>query len=234
MSDNEKYPGLYIGTSGWSYQHWSGIFYPIDIQPDKYLEHYITKFNCVELNSSFYHLPRDTTISGWAKRTPEKFRFCPKMSRFITHQMRLAKIEEPLKKYFDLFKGMRMRLGPILVQLPPGLSYNKSLVVDFLGTLKNQYFEYRFAIEIRHKSWIRDDFFDLLIQGSDILITRLSRQVLFTCGFTVVKSYMRQIIVKQIYIIMQARLGNGYMKIRKFGHFLTTTSMVLQQRMQRD
>ena len=165
MTDNQNYPRLFIGTSGWSYQHWSGIFYPLDIKPDKYLEHYITKFNCVELNSSFYHLPMNTTISGWVKRTPEDFRFCPKMSRFITHQMRLAKIEEPLKKYFDLFEGMKMRLGPVLVQLPPGLSFDKSLVVDFLSTLKNQYSEYRFAIEIRHKSWITDDFFDLLSQN---------------------------------------------------------------------
>jgi len=153
---------LFVGTSGWSYKHWAGLFYPAHIKPDKYLEYYITKLNCVELNSSFYHLPRERTITGWMKRTPGSFRICPKMSRFITHQKRLKDCEEPLRRYFELFDEMRSRLGPVLIQLPPGLSFDKSLLIDFVYILKERYNHYRFAIEVRHISWITDEVLNLL------------------------------------------------------------------------
>jgi len=153
---------LHIGTSGWSYKHWCDIFYPKEIRAEKYLEFYADTFSCVELNSSFYHLPLKTTVTGWMNRTPETFRFCPKMSRFITHQMRLRKPQEPLQKFFDVFTGMIPRLGPILIQLPPGLSHDGLLAGDFCGILTEQYGQYQFAIEIRNKSWIDDSFFNLL------------------------------------------------------------------------
>ena len=153
---------LYIGTSGWSYKHWSGIFYPKELKSDKYLEFYTTKFSCVELNASFYHLPLKTTVSGWMNRTPGAFKFCPKMSRFITHQMQLVNIEEAMDRYFDVFKEMKEKAGPVLVQLPPGLLYDESRIRNFLELIKEKYSQYRFAVEIRNKSWINDSFFDLL------------------------------------------------------------------------
>ena len=82
--------GLFIGTSGWSYPHWKEVFYPEYIKPARYLEFYLTRFNCVELNSCFYHIPRETTVEGWMQRTPGSFKFSLKLSRFITHQKRLA------------------------------------------------------------------------------------------------------------------------------------------------
>ncbi|MCX6254307.1 MAG: DUF72 domain-containing protein [Bacteroidia bacterium] len=162
MVSEAKSKGLYIGTSGWSYKHWSEIFYPKDVKPDKYLEYYITKFTCVELNSSFYHLPLKTTVTGWMNRTPETFRFCTKLNRFITHQLKLVNSEGALEKYFDVFESMKDRLGPVLIQLPPALSFDKPLIHGFLDLIKNQFSLYRFAIEVRHESWINDNFFDLL------------------------------------------------------------------------
>jgi uncharacterized protein YecE (DUF72 family) len=159
-----KSADLYIGTSGWSYKHWAGIIYPKDIKPAKYLEYYITRFDCVELNSSFYNLPRETTVTGWINRTPDTFKFCPKLSRFITHQMQLVNIEGTLKRFLYVFDVMKNRLGPVLIQLPPGLSYNKSLIVNFFDLLKEQHDQYHFAVEVRNKSWIDDDFFSLLAQ----------------------------------------------------------------------
>jgi len=155
---------IYMGTSGWSYKHWSDIFYPKDIKPDKYLEFYTTKFSCVELNSSFYNLPLKTTVTGWINRTPGIFRFCPKLSRFVTHQLQLVNAEEALQKYFDVFEGMKERLGPVLIQLPPGLSYDRSLICIFFDIIREKYNQYRFAVEVRNKSWINDNFFDLLAQ----------------------------------------------------------------------
>jgi uncharacterized protein YecE (DUF72 family) len=151
-----------VGTSGWSYRHWSGIFYPENVKPAQYLEYYLSRFNCVELNSSFYHLPRESTVKGWKKRTPESFRFCPKLSRFIMHQKRLSDSQEALSKYFDIFQELKFRMGPVMIQLPPGLKYDRSLVVGFFDLLSEQYPEYQFAIEIRQESWIQDEFFQLL------------------------------------------------------------------------
>ncbi len=153
---------LHIGTSGWSYRHWQGVFYPPEAKPDRYLEYYCTKFSCVELNSSFYNLPRASTADGWKDRTPEQFRFCLKMSRYITHQLQLVDPEDSLVKFFEIFGRMRDKLGPVLVQLHPGLQYDKQLIIDFLEILKENYNQYRFALEIRNKSWINEAFFNLL------------------------------------------------------------------------
>jgi uncharacterized protein YecE (DUF72 family) len=155
---------LHIGTSGWSYKHWSGLFYPKDIKPDKYLEYYITRFDCVELNSSFYNLPRETTVAGWTNRTPDTFRFCLKLSRFITHQQQLVNTEGALQKFFNVFEKMKDRLGPVLIQLPPGLKYDVPLISNFFDLLKEQFAQYRFAVEVRNKSWINESFFGLLAQ----------------------------------------------------------------------
>lgn len=153
---------LHIGTSGWSYKHWQGVFYPPEIKPEKYIEYYAAIFSCVELNASFYNLPRLTTAARWMSRTPGNFRFCPKMSRLITHHLQLANATEPLQKFFYLFDGMRQKLGPVLIQLPPGLSYERQLFSDFFRVLKEKYDNYRYAIEVRHRSWICDEFFQLL------------------------------------------------------------------------
>lgn len=154
--------GLYIGTSGWSYGHWREVFYPADLKTARYLEFYLTKFNCVELNSSFYHLPKEKTVEGWMRRTPGTFRFCPKISRFITHQKHLSGCGEALKNFFDVFEGMRSRMGPLLIQITPGLSRDDALITDFFELLGTHGHSFRFAVEVRHRSWIADPVFELL------------------------------------------------------------------------
>ena len=153
---------LHIGTSGWSYKHWAEIFYPKEIKPDKYLEFYVTRFSCVELNSCFYHLPLKATANGWMNRTPENFKFCPKLSHYITHQQQLVNVEDALNKFFEVFDLMKQRLGPVLIQLPPGLLYDKSLIFGFIDQLKKRSAQYRFAFEVRNKTWINDHFLNLL------------------------------------------------------------------------
>ena len=162
IMNKKELSNLFIGTSGWSYKHWSGIFYPEGIKPAKYLEYYLTRFDCVELNASFYHLPRKATVEGWVRRTPDTFVFCPKMSRYITHLRRLTNTESSLKNFFSVFEPMNDRLGPVLIQLPPGLKYDAVLIKEFVDMLKKQYGQFQYAIEVRHKSWIGDGFFSLL------------------------------------------------------------------------
>lgn len=90
------------------------------------------------------------------------FMFCTKLNHFITHELKMVNSEGALEKFFDVFESMKSRLGPVLIQLPPGLSFDKPLINGFLDIIKNQYSLYRFAIKVRHESWINVNFFDLL------------------------------------------------------------------------
>lgn len=153
---------LHIGTSGWSYNHWSGTFYPEGMKPSRYLEFYITQFNCVELNASFYRLPSIKTVESWARRTPPSFRFCVKMNRFITHRKRLIDIAEPLERYLTVFKPLSDRLGPHLVQLPPSLRFDSHVVEAFLELLGSHRKRADFALEARHESWFQPDALSVL------------------------------------------------------------------------
>ncbi|NSW93358.1 MAG: DUF72 domain-containing protein [Bacteroidales bacterium] len=157
-----KSDDIFIGTSGWSYRHWSGIFYPSDLDTKHFLEYYVKQFDCVELNSSFYHLPLKSTVEGWIRRTPDNFKFCLKLSRFITHQLQLVNVREPLLKFISVFERMKNKLGPVLVQLPPQMNYDKSVINDFLDLLREECPDYQFAFEVRNNTWINDEFLELL------------------------------------------------------------------------
>ena len=153
---------LHIGTSGWSYKHWSGLFYPESVKPARYLEHYVTAFDCVELNASFYRTPGIKTVQGWARRTPASFRFCAKMSRFITHQKRLLNAAESLDRFLAVFDPLRDRLGPFLVQLPPSLRFDPGIADSFLNLLASHRNIGEFALEARHDSWFTPEAISLM------------------------------------------------------------------------
>ena len=153
---------FHIGTSGWSYTHWSGLFYPEGLKPARYLEHYATVFSCVELNASFYRIPRIQTVEGWAQRTPQSFRFCAKMNRFITHRKKLVDVAEPLDRFLDVFEPLRERLGPFLVQLPPSLRFDPDIAESFLQLIDTYRDRHAFALEARHPSWFIPEALNLL------------------------------------------------------------------------
>ena len=153
---------LHIGTSGWSYKHWAGLFYPEGVKPAKYLEYYVTEFDCVELNASFYRTPSIKTVEGWVRRTPASFRFCVKMNRFITHLKKLVDTAEPLERFLAVFDPLRDRLGPFLVQLPPNLRFDSSLAEAFLQLLASHRNIGKFALEARHDSWFTPESIFLL------------------------------------------------------------------------
>lgn len=153
-----------VGTSGWSYRHWLGVFYPEGLKPAKFLEHYVKHFDCVELNASFYRLPQEKTVENWVRRTPEGFRFCLKLSRLITHRKRLVGVEEPLEAFFERFRALEEagKLGPVLVQLPPSLRFDSGMAESFFSLLRERYGQHRFALEARHASWFSEESLDLL------------------------------------------------------------------------
>ncbi|RLB20002.1 MAG: DUF72 domain-containing protein [Deltaproteobacteria bacterium] len=148
-----------IGTSGWNYKHWKDIFYPAKVSQKKWLEFYCTKFDTVELNATFYRLPKAQTFESWRKRTPDGFLWAVKANKFITHTKRLKDCEEPLQRFYSSAKGLNKKLGPILFQLPPSLQFDESLFEDFCSLLHRPY---RHTIEIRHPSWITDKAFEIM------------------------------------------------------------------------
>jgi uncharacterized protein YecE (DUF72 family) len=159
-----------VGTSGWSYQDWAqGVFYPKGVRSGKWLEYYATQFDCVELNASFYRMPQEQTIKDWQKRVPEHFKFCPKMSRFITQLKKLHDVELPLSTFFERFDNIKSNLGPVLIQLPPSLGFHRERAEHFFQLLK-PHCDYRFALEVRHKTWLGEEALGLLRQYDIALV----------------------------------------------------------------
>jgi uncharacterized protein YecE (DUF72 family) len=152
---------IHIGTSGWSYKHWRDRFYPEKTAPRDYLAFYARHFHTTEVNTSFYHLPKPETIKHWVSVVEKTFLFCPKISRYITHIKKLNDPEETLPKFFDLFEPIKKHLGPILIQLPPSLSFDAERATEFYRALK-KYKGYHFALEARHESWFVKESITLL------------------------------------------------------------------------
>lgn len=152
---------LHIGTSGWNYSDWKGLFYPEDVKSADWLSYYATQFDSTEVNSSFYHLPRATTIANWVLKVPAGFTFCVKVSRYITHIKRLKITDEDLAKFMAVFEPMKSQCGPVLIQLPPSLKFDPESVRQFF-TLLQSYNHYRFAIEPRHNTWLQPEAIALL------------------------------------------------------------------------
>ncbi|HDI78910.1 MAG TPA: DUF72 domain-containing protein [Desulfobacteraceae bacterium] len=148
-----------IGTSGWNYPHWKGRFYPENISRNRWLEFYTKKFDTLELNATFYRIPKPTTFRGWYKRTPEGFIWALKANRVITHIRRLKDCREPLSQFLGLLKEIREKAGPVLFQFPPSLKFDKELFEDFCQLLPP---DYRYTIEVRNPSWIDDKAFDIM------------------------------------------------------------------------
>ena len=155
----------FVGTSGWSYPHWGdGVFYPQGLRSGEWLSFYAQHFATVEINSSFYRLPKKAIFESWREKTPSGFCFAVKASRFLTHVKRLNRTEEPLRRLLGSAQDLESKLGPLLFQVPPSLSYEKERLVSFLEALSHQRTEGRFraALEVRHASWLHSECYELL------------------------------------------------------------------------
>ena len=141
---------VFVGTSGWSYKHWRGVFYPSDLSPSKWLEFYSQKFSTVELNATFYRLPEPSMVENWASRTPQGFVFAVKASRYITHVERLAESGDSVITFLNVASRLGGKLGPVLFQLPPTLRLDEELLARFLRRIPSQL---QAAFEFRHPSW---------------------------------------------------------------------------------
>ena len=139
-----------IGTSGWHYKHWIGTFYPPKIAGSKMLAYYFEHFDTVELNNSFYRLPRENALISWRDSTPTNFIFAAKGSRFLTHMKKLKDAEQGLARYLDAIETLGHKLGPILFQLPPNWELDLDRFRTFLALLPACH---RYAFEFRNATW---------------------------------------------------------------------------------
>ena len=150
---------VFVGTSGFYYEGWKGKFYPENLAKKKMLEYYSTRFNTVELNSTFYRLPSEKTVKGWKDRVGGDFVFAVKGSRYITHRLKLRDAAGSLSLMFERFRLFGSKLGVVLFQLPPSLKSDPGLLESFLSQLKKGH---RYAVEFRHESWFVDRTFEIL------------------------------------------------------------------------
>ena len=156
---------IYVGTSGYNYTHWINKFYPKDVPQKMWLEFYTQTFNSVELNVTFYRLPKDTVFQGWHKRTPRNFRFVIKGSRFITHIKRLRDCKEPLKLFMQRAAHLKNKLACILWQTPPNLSYDASIIKSFITHLK-KWPQYLYSFEFRNESWFNEELYSIFKENN--------------------------------------------------------------------
>jgi uncharacterized protein YecE (DUF72 family) len=152
---------LLAGASGYSYKEWKGSFYPADIKPDAMLAWYAQRLPTVEINNTFYRMPKAEVLEAWGAATPETFRFAIKASRRITHQARL-KADQAADSVAFLYRNLAAlgaKRGPVLFQLPPFLKKDLPRLDEFLHLLPDQHGA---AFEFRNDTWFADDVYDML------------------------------------------------------------------------
>jgi len=150
---------FYVGTSGYSYKEWKGTFYPEDMPEKQMLHYYGERFRSVEINNTFYRMPKASVLEGWAAEVPADFKFVLKASQRITHMQRLKDAGDSVSYLLKVAVALKERLGPLLFQLPPFLRNDVPRLRDFMALLPN---DPRVAIEFRHESWFNDEVFTLL------------------------------------------------------------------------
>ena len=150
-----------IGTSGWTYPHWMGTFYPPELNRAQLLPAYCRLFDSVEFNYSFYHLPRVSTLAGLWQGTPPDFLISVKAHRYITHRLRLKEAAEPLTNVVQRMSLLQTKLGPILFQFPKTFRCDPERLGSFLELLPPWL---RFTFEFRHVSWFDEGVYELLRQ----------------------------------------------------------------------
>jgi uncharacterized protein YecE (DUF72 family) len=142
---------LFIGTQGFSFKDWVGSFFPPDASPNDYLELYSRRFRTVELDSTFYGIPKRVTVAGWHKRTPQGFRFTAKFPQTITHQRMLVDCEQATHHFIDTMRGLGDKLGPLLLQFSYEFGPDRfDALARYLDGLPP---DLQYAVEIRNRDW---------------------------------------------------------------------------------
>ncbi|MBZ5671378.1 MAG: DUF72 domain-containing protein [Acidobacteriia bacterium] len=157
---------LYLGTSSWTAVGWETAFYPPHTKEADFLPFYATRFNSVEIDSTFYRIPTAKTVQQWRERTPEGFVFAAKLPQTITHEKVLVDAEGDLKAFLGVMDILGPKLGPLLIQMPyfnkqkfSGVDSFLQVLEPFLGSLPKRY---QWAVEVRNRHWLSEKLFSVL------------------------------------------------------------------------
>lgn len=204
---NPKAPTAWVGTSGWSYDGWKGVFYPKNLPKKDHFGYFSEHFRTVELNATFYRLFPEKTFAHWAQKAPKGFIYACKMWRWVTHRKRLREVEGDLNSFFDRCLLLGEHLGPVLVQLPPGQHRDDQRLGEFLETLthvrKRTKKHIRVAVEFRHASWDDPAVYEKLREAGVALclvdMPKLSFPQEVTDDFTYVRFHGRDKLYQSLY-----------------------------------
>jgi uncharacterized protein YecE (DUF72 family) len=150
---------IWVGTSGYNYPEWKGSFYPSDLPAAKMLPYYAARFPTVEINYTFYRMPNEKLVAGWAAQTPSPYKLTLKAPRRITHDNRLKQVGDLVAGFCQVAGTLDDKLGALLFQLPPNLKKDLALFDAFLADLPPKVCA---AFEFRHPSWLDDDIYSRL------------------------------------------------------------------------
>lgn len=181
---------FFVGTSGWNYDHWKGVFYPESLRSPEWLAYYTKHFDSVELNVTFYRLVRRKTFEDWYKKTPPEFRFAVKGSRFITHIKRIHAVSEPLNLFLDNVIYLKEKLLALLWQFPPSFGKNLKRLDAFLRLLSRKT-AVRQTFEFRNKTWFGKEVYRLLKEYNACLCVAHSHRYPFVRVTTADFLYLR-------------------------------------------
>lgn len=158
---------IWAGTSGFSYKEWKGSFYPEDLSASDMLAFYGRHLPAVEINNTFYRMPKTNVLESWAEQVPRDFRFAIKASQKITHRKRLKEADDETSYLLGNLEALGSRLGVVLFQLPPYLRKDVPRLATFLDRLPT---DVRTAFEFRHESWFDDEVLDTLRERDRALV----------------------------------------------------------------
>lgn len=160
---------FYIGCPIWSWKGWVGNFYPEGTKPSAFLHEYAQRLTTVEGNTTFYAVPAQKTLEGWAEEVPATFRFCPKVPKAISHEGKLVDNVERAREFIDLMRRLGENLGPMFLQLPP--RYSPKMLPDLEAFLARWPRDVRLAVEVRHLDWFEaphDEALNQLLKEHDM------------------------------------------------------------------
>lgn len=164
MTDRQK---LRVGTSGWQYDHWRGVFYPDDLPRSRWFAYYAEHFDTVEINNTFYHLPSEATFDSWHDQAPPGFCYALKFSRYGTQMKKLKDADATITSFMERARRLHSFLGPILVQLPPRWKPDHGRLQAFLAAAPR---DVRWAVEFRNPDWLNEKVFDILRDNNVALV----------------------------------------------------------------
>ena len=205
---------IFAGTSGWAYPSWKPDFYPAKLASAKFLGHYATRLNTVEVNYTFRRFPTEKLLRGWIEVTPAGFQFAIKAHQKITHVARLRDVGDFTSDFLRSLQPLdeEKKLGPVLFQLPPFLKCDVALLKDFLASLPRSL---RAAFEFRHDSWFSEEVYALLRSTNAALCNAESEKLetpdVQTADFAYLRLRKEEYSAKERKVLEQriARLGNG-------------------------